>query len=352
MVSSCTSFEMYSLFTVLLLLLLLSSSTMTARSAVRTGSSAGSFYNILGVDKKADDQEIKRAYRKLAMKWHPDKNRDNVAVAEKRFKEINEAYETLSDKKKRGIYDLYGEDALKNPQAAQFHQQGSPFGDFNFQRSQQSKSFNFGGESMADMMNEMFGQFFGGNMGGSTEFNFGSGRMPKRQKDVSAETPFYCTLEELYSGCKKKLKIRDELPLFDGRMAKLERVVEVDVSPGWKEGTKVTFQGVPEFPKAITLVLKEQRHKYFERRGNDLRWACRLTKRQVKNGVIVNIPMLDGTKITFNTVGMNIKSGSSKLFKGMGMPITSREMRMKRDFEGQQEEKTHGDLIVKFEIVP
>lgn len=334
---------------------------MCARSAVRTGSTSANFYNVLGVDKKADDQEIKRAYHKLAMKWHPDKNRENIVAAEKKFKEINEAYETLSDRKKRSVYDLYGEDGLKNPHATQFQQNGSPFGsNFNFQ---QARSFNFGGESMADMMGEMFGQFFGGNMGGvETDFNFGTGSRThrQRQREVQAEIPFLCTLEELYSGCKKKLKIRDELPLFDGRMAKLERIVEVDVSPGWKEGTKVTYQGVPEFPKKITLVLKEQKHKYFERRGNDLRWVCRLTKRQVKNGVFVNIPMLDGTKITFSTAGMNIKNGSSKLFKGMGMPIASRGMRFKRpsaDFtnkktDGDEDEKTHGDLIVKFEIVP
>merc|ERR1711871_645351 len=104
--------------------------------------------------------------------------------------------------------------------------------------------------------------------------------------------------EELYNGCKKKLKIRDQIVTDHfGTTADLERVVEVDVKPGWKEGTKITYGGVPGFPKPIALVLKEKKHRFFERRGSDLRWICKLTKKQAKNGVVVNIPLLDGTKI-------------------------------------------------------
>merc|ERR1711871_386127 len=100
------------------------------------------------------------------------------------------------------------------------------------------------------------------------------------------------------------------------------RVVEVDVKPGWKEGTKITYGGVPGFPKPIALVLKEKKHRFFERRGSDLRWVCKLTKKQAKNGVVVNIPLLDGTKISFNTLGMNVKNGMKKIFRNMGMPLS------------------------------
>jgi len=72
---------------------------------------AKDFYKILGIDRKASDDEIKKAYRKLALKYHPDKNKS--PQAEERFKEIAEAYEVLSDKKKRDIFDKYGEDGLK-----------------------------------------------------------------------------------------------------------------------------------------------------------------------------------------------------------------------------------------------
>lgn len=108
-----------------------------------------------------------------------------------------------------------------------------------------------------------------------------------------------------------------------------------------------------DFPKSVCLVLKEQKHRYFERRGNDLRWECKLTKRQATNGVVVNIPLLDGTKISFNTLGMNIRNGSRKLFKGMGMPITPRvkihtQAGSASSFE--EEEIRHGDLIVLFVV--
>ena len=68
---------------------------------------------MLGVSKDADDKQLKKAYRKLAVKWHPDKNPDNVEQAEEKFKEINEAYEVLSDEKNRKIYDQFGEEGLK-----------------------------------------------------------------------------------------------------------------------------------------------------------------------------------------------------------------------------------------------
>ena len=71
------------------------------------------YYQILGVPKSADDDAIKKAYKKAALKWHPDRNKDNEATAKKKFQEVGEAFEVLSDKNKRAIYDQYGEDGLK-----------------------------------------------------------------------------------------------------------------------------------------------------------------------------------------------------------------------------------------------
>src|SRR3569833_2375081 len=73
---------------------------------------AKDYYQILGVDRKADAEEIKKSFRKLAMKWHPDQNKDNAAQAEEKFKEINEAYDILKDPQKRAAYDQYGEAAF------------------------------------------------------------------------------------------------------------------------------------------------------------------------------------------------------------------------------------------------
>ena len=70
------------------------------------------YYSILGVSRNATDEELKKAYRKLALKWHPDRNKDNKKEAEEKFKEISQAYEVLSDKEKRQVYDQYGEEGL------------------------------------------------------------------------------------------------------------------------------------------------------------------------------------------------------------------------------------------------
>ena len=80
---------------------------------MRRGGGGKDFYDILGISRGASDSEIKKAYRKLAMKWHPDKNQDNKETAEKKFKAVSEAYEILSDPKKKEIYDQYGERGLK-----------------------------------------------------------------------------------------------------------------------------------------------------------------------------------------------------------------------------------------------
>ncbi|WJX44585.1 DnaJ sub B member 6 [Trifolium repens] len=100
------------------------------------------YYKILQVDKNANDEELKKAYRKLAMKWHPDKNPTNKKEAEAKFKQISEAYDVLSDPEKRGIYDQYGEEGLKGqvppPDAAgggggtSFYSTGDTPGSFRF----------------------------------------------------------------------------------------------------------------------------------------------------------------------------------------------------------------------------
>ena len=87
------------------------------------------YYQILGVGKGASDDEIKKAYRKEALKWHPDRNQDKKELAEKKFKEVAEAYEVLSDKQKRQIYDQFGEEGLKGSSGMGGGAEGAnPFG--------------------------------------------------------------------------------------------------------------------------------------------------------------------------------------------------------------------------------
>ncbi len=127
------------------------------------------YYATLGVAKSAADDEIKKAYRKLAIKFHPDKNPDNREAAEAKFKEITEAYEVLSDSKKRQLYDQYGEDGVKN-----------------------------GGGGGAHSAADIFSQFFGGGFGGGR-------RKPERTADIPFQLSL--TLQDFYRGRTKKLKI-------------------------------------------------------------------------------------------------------------------------------------------------
>lgn len=124
--------------------------------------SGKSYYEVLGVEKNATQEEIKRAYRKLAAKYHPDRNKEKDA--EERFKEVGEAYEILSDTQKRQMYDQYGEAGVKGGFGG--NQGGSPMGG---DWSQYSQVFDMG--DMSNLFGSVFGDFFGAGMGGSSRRN-------------------------------------------------------------------------------------------------------------------------------------------------------------------------------------
>jgi DnaJ family protein A protein 2 len=140
------------------------------------------YYDILGVAKDATDDVIKKTYRKLAMKWHPDKNPDNKVDAESKFKEIGEAYSVLSDNDKRKIYDQHGHEGLKND--------------------------GFSGPS-DDMLKDILKNMFGGGMGGMENmFGGGGGGDDDHNNVPNVEIIEECTLEELYKGKTLKKKIK------------------------------------------------------------------------------------------------------------------------------------------------
>ena len=152
---------------------------------------AKDYYEVLGVEKNADESTIKKAYRKLAMKYHPDRNPDNKE-AEEKFKEIGEAYEVLSDADKRAAYDRMGHDAFKNGGM------GGPGG-----------SGGFGG--FTDPM-DIFAQMFGGMGGGFGGFGGRQRRADPRQPGSDLRYDLDITLEEAAHGCDKVLKIERLVP--------------------------------------------------------------------------------------------------------------------------------------------
>ena len=135
------------------------------------------YYSVLGVDRNADENELKRAYRKMAMKYHPDRNPGNPE-AEEKFKNINEAFEVLSNPQKRQLYDTYGVEGLNGTGAGGFH---GGFGGFE------------------DIFSSVFGDMFGGSFGGGGA----RARRPQRGNDLKQEVSI--TLEEAYSGLEREV---------------------------------------------------------------------------------------------------------------------------------------------------
>eukprot|EP00249_Psilotum_nudum_P016829 c26001_g3_i1 orf=727-1314(+) len=182
------------------------------------------YYNVLKVGRNVSEDDLKKAYRKLAMRWHPDKNPNNKKEAETKFKEVSEAYEVLSDPQKRAIYDQYGEDGLKGQVPPSWSGAGG------FANGDGRSGYKFNPRNADDI----FAEFFGGSnpfsgLNGSA-FGSKSGRAPfgdgvfgtknsfkpshegattssGPRKAAPIENKLPCTLEELYSGSHRKMKI-------------------------------------------------------------------------------------------------------------------------------------------------
>lgn len=240
------------------------------------------YYKILGVDKNADDATIKKAYRKLAMKWHPDKNPDNPDDAEAKFKDISNAYEVLSDKEKRRTYDQFGEAGLKE----------------NF------KGFNQ--QSADDIFKNFFGNSDPFNFHFNQEFTFSNRRKQERRLPEEINYDLNCTLEELYNGTLKKIKINKRYQDPSTRIIQnKEKILEIYIKKGWKQGTKIKFPGegdelLNKLPQTIVFIIKEIKHNSFTRDKDNLKIHTNLSIEESLCGFKKNINFLDGT--SFNLI--------------------------------------------------
>ncbi|XP_030383687.1 dnaJ protein homolog 1 isoform X2 [Scaptodrosophila lebanonensis] len=324
------------------------------------------YYKTLGLPKTATDDEIKKAYRKLALRYHPDKNK--AANAEEKFKEVAEAYEVLSDKNKREVYDKYGEDGLKsggtrngtgpkNTFTYQFH--GDPRATFAqfFGSSNPFASFFDMGDNLfdknvfdLDTEPDFFSSPFGGlgsrhGLGSafrSHSFNVHTPFKKEQKQDPPVEHDLYVTLEEIYHGCVKKMKISRRVVQADGSSKKEDKYVSISIKPGWKSGTKVTFQkegdqAPGKIPADIVFIIRDKPHAMFKREGSDLRYTARLTLRQALCGVVFQVPTMSGDKLRISTMQEIIKPNTVKRIQGYGLPFPKDTTRK-------------GDLLVAFDI--
>jgi len=325
------------------------------------------YYKILGIAKGASDDEIKKAYRKMALKYHPDKNKS--PGAEDKFKEVAEAYEVLSDKQKREIFDKYGEEGLKggipggssgpggnftytfsgDPRATfeSFFGTSSPF-DGIFE-SMGGDPFGMGMGGMGGPRSNMNRMHFSSDMGEPMEMDtdgfhgFGgpSSRGKKRQ-DPPVYHDLKVSLEDIFTGCTKKMKITKKVLNADGRSTRTEdKVLEIQVKPGWKEGTKITFpkegdQRANTQAADIVFTIKDKPHPVFKRDGSNLLFTANVTLREALTGTTIQIPTLEGRTVRLPIHGV-IKPSTKQRISGEGLPFPKQPTR-------------RGDIIVSFDI--
>lgn len=325
------------------------------------------YYDVLGVETSASESEIKKAYRKLAMKYHPDKNPDEKAS--EKFKEISHAYDVLSDQEKRELYDQYGEEGLSGG----------------------------GGSNMSP--EELFASFFSfGGMGG------GGPSRQRRGEDIIK--PFNVTLEDLYNGKTTKVSLQRDIvcpschgkgsksgatrkcPSCEGRGVKVamrqigpgmiqrintvcpscdgegevirekdrckkckgvktieeKKILDIFIEKGMQNNQKIIMQGEADQEPGVEtgdviLVLKLAQHERFERQGNDLLTEVSISITEALCGFSkVLVKHLDGRGLVINhPAGEVIKPGAVKCIVGEGMP------QYKRPFD-------KGNLYIKFAI--
>jgi len=265
------------------------------------------YYKILGVDRKASERELKQAYRKLARQHHPDVNPGDKA-AEDKFKQINEAYEVLSDKENRQKYDKYGEQWQHAEQFEKAQRQQAQSRDF----SQQGGRRVYYGEGD-------FGSLFEDLMGG---FRFDRGQtQPGRAQ--SQEHPVEVTLEEAYRGTTRTLSFADGKRL------------EVKVPAGVRTGSRVRLAGKGARGGDLYLIVTVKPHPTFERRGDDLYVGVSVPLAVAMLGGEVKVPTLKG-KVALK-VPPETQNGRTFRLAGQGMPHLGN--------------KSRGDLMARVRVV-
>ncbi|HEX7157608.1 MAG TPA: molecular chaperone DnaJ [Edaphobacter sp.] len=329
------------------------------------------FYEVLGVSREASDQELKTAYRKLAMKWHPDRNPGDH-TAEEKFKECSEAYQVLSDPDKRAAYDRFGHAAFSGggPGAGGFA--GSPFG----------------GQDLGDIFGDLFGEMF--NMGG------GGRKASRVQRGNDLRYDLSLEFEEAVFGVEKEIRIRrsetcteckgtggakgkapvtctqcggrgqqrfqqgfftvartcsvcggtgtlvvDPCKVCHGETrVQTEHKILVKVPAGVEEDTRIRYQGEGEAGRFggpsgdLYVVLSVKEHKFFEREGDDLHCVIPISFPQAALGTEVEIPTLEGPEM------LRIPEGTQ----------SRREFRLRGKGVPHLNARGKGDLIVTINV--
>ncbi|MCD7463797.1 hypothetical protein HAX54_051403 [Datura stramonium] len=325
--------------------------------SIKSPMNASKYYRILGISKSASLTDICKAYKHLAKKWHPDRNRSNQDEVVDRFRSINEAYRVLS-KKKREEVDLLKSDVAKTPRkhskAEETHEEDdelqissptllsrttsriSPTVDFY---TSMPSYFSISGTNTPTTpgtpVSDQIPNF---SKIASKPIIFS--QSTSRRKPQPIEKKLECTLEELCNGCVKKVMITRDVVATTGLIVKEEEVVTINVKPGWKKGTKITFEGKGDerpgtFGADIIFSIDEKMHPLFKRVGDDLVLGVEVPLVQALTGCTITVPLLGGDEMTMSFDDKIIHPGYEKIIPGQGMPK-------------YKEESRRGDLVLQF----
>ncbi len=290
---------------------------------------AKDYYSILGVPRDASDKDVKQAYRKLARKYHPDVNPGDKA-AEEKFKQINEAYEVISDPDKRKKYDQFGDQWQYADQFRQAQGQPGQAGGTRFYGFRTGSSPGGASSFQQEDLESLFGNIFGGGGG------FGRTGSARTQtfpgEDI--ESPVEITLEEAYYGTTRTVSI--EQP--NGAPRRLE----LKIPAGVKDGGRIRFAGQGQ-PGAgggeagdLYLVVTVRPNPSFERRGDDLLSEVPVPLTTAELGGEVALNTIKGSKLALK-IPPETQNGRIFRLAGQGMPKIGTN--------------TYGDLLAKVSVV-
>jgi len=283
------------------------------------------YYKILGVDRSANKNEIKRVYRKLALKYHPDRNPDNPQ-AEEKFKEINEAYQVLSDPEKRARYDQLGESYT------QWQARGAPSGGFQWDdwfTTSPGGGANVSREDLEDLLGSEFSEFFRRIFGGM--YGSGTRQQGQRTRNSQVRGPEYqqkvaISLAEAFHGTTRRLEFQD-------------RKLEVKIPPGARSGTKVRVPGALTTAGGekndLYLVLEVADDPRYEREGDHLHTTVPINLYTAVLGGEVTVPTLSGNILL--TIPPGTQPDQVFRLAKRGMPQV-------------KDPQTHGDLFVRVKV--
>ncbi|KAI9126391.1 hypothetical protein K1719_002812 [Acacia pycnantha] len=272
------------------------------------------YYKILEVSSKANDAELKKAYRKLVMIWHPDKNHQSpmkMKEAEAKFKQIKEAFEVLGDPLKRKAYDEGKPTPLNNIYTT------DDIATTNTTTRKRMAPWDLGSDPQRPR-----------NFLETVVLKNSEHMALNKAKASASEHKLAFSLEDIYKGCEKIFRISRNIIDALGNTITVDEIVEVKVKPGWKKDTKITFRGKGNqepgspSPADLVFVLEDKPHETFKRVGNDLVTTQKISLCEALTGKTIKVTTLDGREIEVSVTEI-VTPDTEIVVQDEGMPSAS-----------------------------